>query len=161
MLWGFYHSLSQVSVINSFFFFPAQCESTFFSRSSYYGHLHICHFLSFFYFFFFWFVGPDFGIWKFPGYSCWPTPQSQKHQIQALSAAYTTAHSNARSLIHWVRPRIKLVTSWFLVRFISAAPWQLLYVSHFLYTKEIVLYSFFSVTSFSFFIQNYILNILP
>ena len=37
----------------------------------------------------------------------WPSPQL----------------SNARSLTHWPRPRIKPATSWFLVRYISAVPW--------------------------------------
>ena len=32
--------------------------------------------------------------------SCWPTPQPQQHRIQAASVAYTTVHSNARSLTH-------------------------------------------------------------
>ena len=36
--------------------------------------------------------------------------------------AYTTAHSNVRFLTHWARPGIKPITSWFLVRFVSAAP---------------------------------------
>ena len=30
----------------------------------------------------------------------WPVPQPQQHQIQAMSATYTIAHSNARSLTH-------------------------------------------------------------
>ena len=34
------------------------------------------------------------------GASCWPTPQPQQLQIQASSAAYTTAHSNAGSSTH-------------------------------------------------------------
>ena len=37
---------------------------------------------------------------------------------------YTTAHGNARSLIHWARPGIEPTTSWFLVGFVSAVPWQ-------------------------------------
>ena len=47
-------------------------------------------------------------------YSGQPRPQLQKHQIQAASANYTTAHGNARSLTHWVRPGIKSAThgSW-------------------------------------------------
>ena len=68
------------------------------------------------------------GIWRFPGrgsnqsYSCRLTPQPQPRQIRAMSANYTTAHGNARSLTHQVRPRIELATSWFLVRFISTVP---------------------------------------
>ena len=42
-------------------------------------------------------------------------------RIQAMSETYTTAHGNARSLTHWVRPGIKPITSWFLVGFVSAA----------------------------------------
>ena len=57
-----------------------------------------------------------------PGYSCRPIPEPQQHQIWAASLTYTTAHSNARS--HWVRPGIEPTTSWFLVRFVSAVPWQ-------------------------------------
>ena len=38
--------------------------------------------------------------------------------------AYTTAHGNAGSLTHRVRPGIKPATSWFLVGFVSAAPRQ-------------------------------------
>ena len=34
----------------------------------------------------------------------------------------TTAHSNAGSLTQWERPGIEPTTSWFLVRFVSAAP---------------------------------------
>ena len=36
-----------------------------------------------------------------------------------MSAAYTTAHSKARSLTHWARPRIKPVSSWILVGFLN------------------------------------------
>ena len=43
--------------------------------------------------------------------------------IQASSATYPTAHSNAGSLTHfWVRPGIKPTSSWMLVGFISAVP---------------------------------------
>ena len=56
--------------------------------------------------------------------SCWPTPQPQQHGIQATSVTYTTAHGNAGSLTHWVRPGIEPVSSWRLVRFVSVEPWQ-------------------------------------
>ena len=36
----------------------------------------------------------------------------------------TKDHGNARSLSHWASPGIKPASSWFLVGFISAAPWQ-------------------------------------
>ena len=59
-------------------------------------------------------------------YSCRPTPQQQQPRIQATSATYTTAHGNARSLTHWVRPGIEPTTSWFSVGFVSAMPrWEL------------------------------------
>ena len=37
---------------------------------------------------------------------------------------HTTAHSNTGSLTHWARRGIELITSWFLVRFVSAVPRQ-------------------------------------
>ena len=54
-------------------------------------------------------------------YCCWPIPQQCR--IQAVSATYTTARGNAGSLTHWVRPGMEPPTSWFLVWFVSAAPW--------------------------------------
>ena len=51
-------------------------------------------------------------------------PQPQPHRIWAASVTYTTAHGNARSLTHSVRPGIEPATSWFLVGFVSAAPWR-------------------------------------
>ena len=45
-------------------------------------------------------------------------------QIQAAPATYTTAHGNARSLTHRVRPGIEPTTSCFLVGFISTVPQQ-------------------------------------
>ena len=55
------------------------------------------------------------------------TPQPQQCRIQAASGTYTTAHSNAKSLTNWERPRIKPATSLFLVGFVSTAPrWELL-----------------------------------
>ena len=41
-----------------------------------------------------------------------------------MSATCTTAHGNARSLAHWVRPEIEPASSWILVRFVSAEPQQ-------------------------------------
>ena len=46
----------------------------------------------------------------------------QQHQIWAASSTYTTAHGNARSLTHWLRPGIEPSTSSFLVGFISTEP---------------------------------------
>ena len=50
--------------------------------------------------------------------------------------AYTTAHSNARSLTHWASPGIKLVSSWMLARFISTEPQQELLLRFFRLTDE-------------------------
>ena len=50
-------------------------------------------------------------------YSCQPTPQPQQCEIQAETATYTTAHSNARSLTHSARPGIKPASSGILVGF--------------------------------------------
>ena len=59
--------------------------------------------------------------------SCRPTLELQQCRIQAVSATYTTAQGNTRSLTHRERPRIEPSTSWFLVGFVSAAPrWELL-----------------------------------
>ena len=52
------------------------------------------------------------------------TPEPQQHRIRASSSAYTTTHSNARSLICWARPGIEPETSWFPGRFVSAVPRQ-------------------------------------
>ena len=74
-------------------------------------------------------LGHTHSICKFAGYgsnwsySCWPTPQPQPCRIRAVSAAYTTAHSNAGSLTYWGRPGIEPTSSWILVRFVSDAPW--------------------------------------
>ena len=53
-------------------------------------------------------------------------PQPQQCQIRAVSVTYTTAHSSAGSLTHLVRPGIKSMFLWLLVRFISSVPqWEL------------------------------------
>ena len=49
-------------------------------------------------------------------------PQPQQHGIQAMSAHYTTAHGNARSPAHLVKPGVKPASSWILVRLISTVP---------------------------------------
>ena len=48
-----------------------------------------------------------------------PTPQPQQCGIQAAPVTYTTAHGNARSLTHGVRPGIKSASSGMLVRSIA------------------------------------------
>ena len=59
-------------------------------------------------------------------WSCchWPAPEPQQHQIRAASENYTIVHANTGSLTHWARPGIEPATSWFLVWFISNAPWR-------------------------------------
>ena len=39
-------------------------------------------------------------------------------------ATYTTAHDNARSLTHWVRPVVEPASSWMLVGLVTAEPQQ-------------------------------------
>ena len=46
-------------------------------------------------------------------------PQPQQCQIQAVSATYTTAHSNNGSLTHWARPGIDPPSSWIIVGFVN------------------------------------------
>ena len=48
----------------------------------------------------------------------------QQQHIQAVAVTYTTAHGNIGSLTHWVRPGIEPTSSWMLIRFVSAEPWQ-------------------------------------
>ena len=57
---------------------------------------------------------------------------------------YTTAHGNAGSLTHWVRPGIEPTSSWILVRFISSVPQQehhypffkILFMAHWLFILQ-------------------------
>ena len=46
-------------------------------------------------------------------------PEPQQCRIQAASATYTTAHSNAGMSTHWARPGIEPATSWFLIGFVN------------------------------------------
>ena len=68
------------------------------------------------------FFGCTCGIWKFLGEgssrrcSCRPSSQPQQCRIRATSVTYTSACSNAGSLTHLARPRIKPTSSW---RFLS------------------------------------------
>ena len=55
-----------------------------------------------------------------------PMPQPYQCHFQATSVTYTTAHSSAGSLTHWVSPGIELTSSWILVGFVSTVP-QLLW----------------------------------
>ena len=54
----------------------------------------------------------------------------------ARSATYTTTHGNPGSLTHWARPGTKPVSSWILVRFISAEP-----------PRELLFVCFWSITA--------------
>ena len=49
--------------------------------------------------------------------SCWPISQPQQHQIWVASVT-----CNTRSLTHWARARIKPMSSWILIRFLTAEP---------------------------------------
>ena len=69
-------------------------------------------------------------------YSCWPTPQPQQRLIWAMSATYTTAHGNARSLTHWARLGVESTSSLILVRYFFAEPqWELTLLLFFLVHK--------------------------
>ena len=90
-------------------------------------------------FFFFVFLGPHPQHMRFPGsglknrFSCQPTPQPQPCQIRAMSATYTTAHGNSRSLTYWARPGIEPTSSWILVGFVTAELQQELQPSQFIH----------------------------
>ena len=68
------------------------------------------HFLKIYIFFYF--LRPHLQHMEVPGLEVklelqlQSAPQPRQHQLQATSATYTTACSNARSLTHWVRPGI-------------------------------------------------------
>ena len=47
-----------------------------------------------------------------------------KGLIGATAAGLHHSHSNVGSLTHWSRPGIEPSTSWFLVGFVSTAPWR-------------------------------------
>ena len=53
-------------------------------------------------------------------------PQSQQCGIWAVSATYTSAHSNTGSLTHWAMPGMEPASSWILVRLVITEPqWEL------------------------------------
>ena len=88
----------------------------------------VSHYFIYKKFFFLFFRTVHESIWKFPGKGVElelqlpPTPQPQQCKIWAASLTYTTAHGNARSLTHRLRPGIELAASWILVRFITDEP---------------------------------------
>ena len=70
-------------------------------------------------------VSKAYGSFQARSCSFQPIPWPKQLWIWAVYAIYTTAHSNIRSPIHWVRPGIEPASSWILVRFISTAPqWE-------------------------------------
>ena len=78
---------------------------------------------------------------------CWPMPQPQPRGIWAVSATYTTALGNARSLAHWPRPGIEPASSWILVGFITTEPQQELWgVFIYLFTFYFCLFGISSAT---------------
>ena len=96
--------------------------------------------ISIYFFFFFFFFGfrallAAYEVSQARGrisYSSWPTPQPQQHGIWAVSATYTTAHTNG-SPTHWTRPWIKPKSSWILVGFVSTMPQRKLRYPYILY----------------------------
>ena len=53
-------------------------------------------------------------------------PQPQQLRIWAMSATCTTAHGNAGSLTHWVRPGIEPTSLWIVVGLVTAeSQWEL------------------------------------
>ena len=79
-----------------------------------------CYFILFY----FAFQGHTQGMWRFQA----------RDQIGATAARLHHSHSDAGSLTHWTRPGIEPETSWFLVRFVSTAPWREL-LEMLVYTK--------------------------
>ena len=102
------------------YFYPQPCQEIVLTSLVVYKHFHM--------YIFFFFLGPHLQHMEVPrlgvnrSCSCRPTPQPQQHGIWAMSATYTTAHSNTGSLTHWARPGIEPTTSWLLARFVSAVP---------------------------------------
>ena len=120
-------------LIGLFVFLMLSCRRYLFWRLNSYQLLHLQIYFPilwvvFFFFFFFClfvFLGPHWWHMEFPrlgGWiSCsrWPMPEPEQLGILAESVTYTTAHGNARSLTHWVRPGIEPVSSWMLVGFVN------------------------------------------
>ena len=51
--------------------------------------------------------------------------QPQQLGIRAVSVSYTTAHGNAGSLTHGVRPEIEPTSSWIPVGFVTEPQWEI------------------------------------
>ena len=84
--------------------------------------------------------------------SCQPMPQPQQLRIPATSVTYTSGHSNARSLTHWLKPGIEAITSWLLVRFVSTVSQRELLLHHYLI---LLLEQFYEQFTFIFVSVNY------
>ena len=67
-------------------------------------------------------------------------------QSELQLPAYTTAHSSARSLTHWVRPRIEPTSSWILVR--SVNHWAVVGTPNTLFFVSMCLFLFVLACSF-------------
>ena len=90
--------------------------------------LKLLQFLSLFFFFFF--LGPH--LWRMEVPRLGVESELWLLAYTTATATYTTAHDNAGSLTHWARPEINPVSSWMLVRFVSAEPqWELHVASFF------------------------------
>ena len=113
-------SNSQIGFVFFFVFF------FFFFFFFFFGLLEVLCVFLFFCFFFFWsfcfFRTTPASYGGSQSYRCWPTAQPQQHQNWAMSATYTTAHSNPGSLTHWARAEFQSAASWFLVGFVSVEP---------------------------------------
>ena len=78
-------------------------------------------FLTFFFFFCLFKAAPmAYGSSQESNQRCSHQPTPQQHWIRAMSATYTTAHSNDWSLPNQARPGIEPSSSWILVGFITA-----------------------------------------
>ena len=91
--------------------------------------LNYCSFFFFFFdfFLFFWFLWQHLWYLEVSRLRVKSEPQLPTYTtvncgIGVTSVTYTTAHSNTGSLTHWVRPEIKLTSSWIPVKFVSTAP---------------------------------------
>ena len=86
-------------------------------------------FFFFFFFFFFYFLGLQLWHMEIPRLGDESVLQLSAYATATampdLSHVWDLRHSSRQSqiLTHWVRPGIEPATSWFLIRFISTAPW--------------------------------------
>ena len=62
-----------------------------------------------------------------------------------MSATYIHSSRNPGSLTHWARPGTEPETSWFLVRFVSAEPWQELWEFFLILLRSIFQFSLLQI----------------